>query len=344
MTPEPQVAVIGARGVGANHVAALREVAGVRVGMIVGSTPTTAERVARALDVPRWSADWNDAVETDRISAVHICTPNNLHYPIAAAALAAGKHVICEKPLTAEVEEAGHLVELARKYSDQLSVLGYKYRYAPLLQVLREYVGGGELGRVHEIRASYLQNWMLEPEQHGWRHDTRQGGAHRVLLDIGTHLLDLMETVLGQQLVTLQGQLFNASDEAIGDGAHLLARFDEGACGVAAVSQVSAAHTHQISLAVDGSSGSARWSLADVESLSVTGAGDNARLRLDGNTKHATAGRHWRRTTDPDLLLFPLFAHAYAGLTDHGPPAAHQAVPLPTFDDGLRHVELIHTV
>jgi predicted dehydrogenase len=351
-----EVAVIGARGVGASHVAALREIPGVRVSIVVGSTASSAERVAHALGVPRWSADWQDAISADGISAVHICTPNNLHYPIAAAALAVGKHVVCEKPLAANAEQARQLAGLTCKYPDQLTVLGYKYRYAPLVRLLREYIGEGELGHVHEIRASYLQNWMLDAEQSAWRRDAEQGGAARVLLDIGTHLLDLMETVLGQRMVNLQGQLFsvgptfetpipdNHSAEAQDDGAHLIAQFDEGAHGIAALSQVSAAHTHQITLAVDGSIGSAHWSLADVESLSLTDAGDNARLRLNGNSAHATAGQYWRRTTDPDRLLIPLLVHAYEQLTDQGPLVTSSSVPVPTFDDGLRHIELIQTL
>jgi len=92
MRPARETRVIGAHGVGTSHVAALRLIPGVLVGPIVGSTAGTAQAAARALDLPRWSADWADAITDDAISAVHVCTPNDLHFPIAAAALEAGKH------------------------------------------------------------------------------------------------------------------------------------------------------------------------------------------------------------------------------------------------------------
>lgn len=357
MTAPREVAVIGARGVGASHVAALREISGVRVSLIVGSTPATARAAADSLAVGRWSADWRTAISDDSISAIHICTPNNLHFPIAAAALAAGKHVICEKPLTADASEAGKLAELAREHDHQFSVVDYKYRYAPLIQLLRQYVELGKLGRIHDIRASYLQNWMLDPDQSSWRRDAELAGRNRVLLDIGTHLLDLTETVLGQPLVMLKGQHFSsaasldsaakqAAVTATDDGAHLLLSFAGGTPGIAALSQVSAAHTHQISLTIDGSAGSAHWTLSDVETLTISDASDNARLRLDGNTTPATAGRYWRQAAQADRLLIPLFANAYGQLDSAASPnrADRHAVPTPTFADGCRHIRLIETL
>jgi predicted dehydrogenase len=357
MSTTRRVAVIGARGVGVSHVAALRELPDVQVNLIVGSSAETAQAAARSLRVAQWSADWSSAVGDKGLCAIHICTPNNLHFPIAAAALAAGKHVICEKPLTANVSDAVKLVDLARQHNHQLTVLGYKYRYAPLVQVLRQHIELGKLGRIHEIRGSYLQNWMLDPDQSAWRRDAELGGNNRVLLDIGTHLLDLMETVLGQRLLTIQGQLFSAdsafdtaaaqleSADALNDGAHLLLRFEDGARGLAALSQVSAAHTHQINITVDGSAGSAHWILSDIESLTISDASDNTRLRLDGNTSQATAGRYWRQATDPDRLLVPLLANTYAQLNEAAAPAAEGcAIPTPTFADGLRHIQLIHTL
>lgn len=346
------VAVIGARGVGVGHVAALRALPGMDVSVIVGSTPRSAEAAARSLHVPRWSADWQAVLEDEAIAAVHVCTPNNLHFPIAAAALAAGKHVICEKPLTADAADALRLVELARCHDRQLSVVGYKYRYAPLAQLLRAQVLDGTLGRVHEIRGCYLQNWMLDPERSSWRQDTRQGGGNRVLLDIGTHLLDLMETVLAQRLVTLEGHEFSAdglaargdSGAALDDGAHLLLEFEGGPRGIAALSQVSAAHTHQISITVDGSSGSAHWTLGEVETLTLTAAADNAQLQLDGNTSHATAGRYWRRAGRPDQLLVPLLADAYGRLDAALHDVERAAVPTPDFEAGCRHLQLIQTL
>jgi predicted dehydrogenase len=355
MTASVNAAVIGARGVGVSHVAALRTIPGVQVSVIVGSSAASAEPAAVALGVPSWSADWNDAVADESISAVHICTPNNLHFPIAAAALANGKHVICEKPLAIDVSQAARLVGLARERGGQLAVLGYKYRYCPLIQLLREQILEGHVGRVHDIRGSYLQNWMLEPNVSTWRRDPALGGNARVMLDIGTHLMDLMETVLGQRIVSAQGQTFGLDGAIAGavtpaplqpaqdDGAHLLMQFEQGTRGIAALSQVSSAHSHTLSLEIDGSVATARWTLGVRETLVISDAKDNSTLRLTGRADHTTAGRYWSSATAPDELLIPLIRVAYAQIGE--PTAAGRGVnggtPSPTFEDGYRHIALI---
>jgi predicted dehydrogenase len=354
MTATINAAVIGARGVGASHVAALRAIPGIHVSVIVGSSAVSAQPAAVALDVPSWSTDWNEAVADESISAIHICTPNSLHFPIAAAALASGKHVICEKPLAIDASEAASLVGLARDHGGQLAILGYKYRYCPLIQLLREQIREGQLGRVHDIRGSYLQNWMLKPEVSTWRRDPVLGGKSRVMLDIGTHLMDLMETVLGQRIVNVQGETFGLDGAIAGvgdphapaaqdDGAHLLMQFEQGTCGVAALSQVSSAHSHTLSLEIDGSIATARWTLDVSEQLIVSDAKDNSTLRLAGRSDHATAGRYWRAASAPDELLIPLLRDAYAQI---GEPtatrrSADDGTPSPTFEDGYRHIALI---
>jgi predicted dehydrogenase len=323
----------------------------VRVHAIVGSTAETARAAATACGVGRWSADWHEVLVDDAISAVHVCTPNDLHLPIAAAALSEGKHVICEKPLTRNAAEAAELVELAKRHPELLCVLGYKYRYAPLLHLMRDHVVAGSLGRVHDVRGSYLQSWMLgrhDANSSSWRRDLDQGGRDRVLLDIGTHLLDLMETIVDRRLARLQTQSFRAEtgsarQRAGEDGAHLLARYDDGTAGVAVVSQVSAAHTHRITVSVDGVTGSAHWTLADVETLVICDAADMPRLELRGGATYPSSGRYWRRDTDPDRLLVPLLAHAYTRvrLGAHDPEAQGPGAGLPNFEDGRRHSQLL---
>jgi len=358
MTAQINAAVIGARGVGVSHVVALRATPGVEVTMIVGSTAQSAEAAAKALGVPSWSADWSDAVADESISAVHICTPNNLHFPIATAALASGKHVICEKPLAVDASQAAHLVELARTRRGQLAVLGYKYRYCPLIQLLREQILSGRIGHVHDIRGTYLQNWMLEPDASSWRRDPILGGIARVMLDIGTHLMDLMETVLTQRITRLQGQMFGleGGSTATGlpgslpgagaDGAHLLLQFELGTSGVAALSQVSSAYGHALSLELDGSAATARWTLDVGETLTISDAKGNGRPRLAGQADHATTGQFWSSASAPDELLIPLLRDAYARIGEpieagHG---INGATPSPTFEDGFRHIVLIDTL
>ncbi|TCC61919.1 Gfo/Idh/MocA family oxidoreductase [Kribbella pittospori] len=196
-----RVGIIGARGVGAIHAAVLQTLPGVEVTMIAGSGPATAAAAARRLGVRRWTADAVELVTDPEIDAVHVCTPNDQHFDVVRLSIAAGKHVLCEKPLTLVPAHADLLAAAAEQH-EAITTVAYNYRYSPLVPRLQRLIADGRLGSLHTIRAGYLQNWALD-RVHSWRSDPAQGGRSRVLNDIGVHLIDLVEFVSGTRLERL---------------------------------------------------------------------------------------------------------------------------------------------
>lgn len=148
------------------------------------------------------------------IDVVHNCTPNDLHAPIAAAALRAGKHVICEKPLALSVPEAEPLIALAAESGLTVAV-PFVYRYHPLVREAQARVLGGALGRVRLIHGSYLQDWLSSPADNNWRVDVTRGGPSCAFADIGSHWCDLVEFVSGQRLTRLIAQTVIAVPERV---------------------------------------------------------------------------------------------------------------------------------
>ena len=148
------------------------------------------------------------------VDVVHICTPNHLHLPLAEAALAAGKHVVCEKPLALDAAGAERLVAAAAESRRQAAV-PFVYRFYPTVREARERVRAGETGAVHLLHGTYLQDWLLRPEDDNWRVDESLGGASRAFADIGSHWCDLAEFVTGQRLTRLSARTLTAVPERV---------------------------------------------------------------------------------------------------------------------------------
>jgi len=331
-----RVGIIGARGVGAIHAAALKSMPGVEVAMIAGSTKASAAETARRLDVKRWTADAADLVTDRTIDAVHVCTPNDQHFDAVRQALAAGKHVLCEKPLALSPAQADLLAASARHH-DGVTAVAYNYRYSALVPRLRQLVTDGRLGAIHTIRASYLQSWGLD-RTHSWRSDPARGGCSRVLSDIGVHLLDLVEFVGGTRFEALHttftalGGLGPGSD----DVAMATAQSTDGIGLSFLASQIAAGRSNSLSVAVDGRSGSAEWSMADSEVVTLTDASAVSGLRTDVHAPASVAGEFWRTEPSADRARRALFTDFYTAIaTGNRPPR------LPTFADGARHVRLV---
>ena len=137
-------------------------------------------------------------VNDSGVTAVHICSPNYLHHDQCKAALEAGKHVLCEKPLAMNASESGTLVELARK-SKRVGAVAYNLRYYPLCHQARALVQQGAIGEPRLIHGSFLQDWLLYPTDWNWRLQPELGGEMRVVADIGTHWLDLLTWITGRE-------------------------------------------------------------------------------------------------------------------------------------------------
>jgi predicted dehydrogenase len=274
---ELKAAVAGTGFIGAVHVEALRRL-GVEVLGVAGSTP---ERAAAKGLAPAYES-FDALVADSQVDVVHVTTPNHLHHAHVTAALAAGKHVVCEKPLATTAAESAELLALAES-SGLVHCTNFNLRFYPQAHEARARVAAGRLGTVWNAHGGYLQDWLLYPEDWNWRLEPNKGGALRAVGDIGSHWMDLVQWVTGARIVELLADLqttipvrrrpvgevetFASADDVervdapteTEDLAHLLFRFDDGARGSAVVSQVSAGRKNALRLEVDGSEGALAW-------------------------------------------------------------------------------------
>ena len=162
MSSALRVAIAGTGFIGAVHARSAR-LAGARIVGVSASSPSRSQEAARALGAERAFESSEALVESPDVDVVHICTPNHLHLPLAEAALAAGKHVVCEKPLATDVAGARRLVDAAAS-SGTAAAVPFVYRYYPTVREARERVASGQTGSVRLLHGTYLQDWLLRPE------------------------------------------------------------------------------------------------------------------------------------------------------------------------------------
>jgi predicted dehydrogenase len=257
--------LVGPGFVGAHHIDAVRRLGFVDVVALAASSDASARRKADALGVPRAYNSYEALAADPDVHVVHNTTPNYLHEPVVLAALAHRKHVISDKPLAPTAAAARRLYDTAAD-AGIVHAVTFNYRGNPLVQQAREMIAGGELGAVHYVCGSYLQDWLLEATDFSWRLEPDKGGESSAMADIGSHWCDLVEHVLGQRIVEVLADLTTvvgtrqrptASPEAFARGARsvsepfavhsedlatVLVRFDGGAKGCVSVGQVCAGH------------------------------------------------------------------------------------------------------
>ena len=201
-----RTAIFGTGFMGRVHLEALRRVEGVEVAAIAGRTVEAASRLGAGFGVETAAADYRALLGDDSIDAVHICTPNAMHFAMAKDALLAGKHVLCEKPLATTVEEAEELVRLAQE-RNLCNCCCYNLRHYPMVQQMRAMREAGELGEVLIVQGTYSQDWLLYETDWNWRIDAGAGGALRTMADVGTHWFDMAEHVTGLRVSRLCADL-----------------------------------------------------------------------------------------------------------------------------------------
>lgn len=277
------IGVAGTGFIGPAHIEALRRL-GLHVKGIAGSSAERAQSKAEALHVPQVYDSFEAMLADPEIDVVHITSPNHLHFPQAKAALLAGKHVVCEKPLAMNARESAELVELAGEHK-RVNAVNFNIRFYPLAQQARAMVQAGEIGAPYIVQGSYLQDWLLLPTDWNWRLEPALGGEMRAVADIGSHWLDLLTFITGlqveavcadfatflpvrkkpaQPIDTFTGKLQVAGetvDQPIHteDYATILLRFAGGARGVLTVSQVSAGRKNRLFYEISGASSSLAW-------------------------------------------------------------------------------------
>lgn len=196
-------AVAGTGFIGPVHVEALRRL-GHRVAGILGSTPSKSRAAADALGLEKGYSSFAELLADPAVEVVHVATPNREHFSQVKAALAAGKHVVCEKPLAMTSTETAELVRLAAANPKLVTAVNYNVRFYPLCLEARERVRAGELGDVFHVTGSYLQDWLLYPTDFNWR--VQEDGL-RAIADIGTHWLDLVTFITGLEVESVCADL-----------------------------------------------------------------------------------------------------------------------------------------
>jgi predicted dehydrogenase len=282
----PGAAVIGGGFIGPVHVEALRRI-GVEVVGLLGSAPERAAPAARRLAIPRVYRDLDELLGDERVGVVHVASPNARHCDQARRVLESGRHVLCEKPLASSVEETAALRSLAESRPDQAAAVNYNIRYYPLCHEIRARIASGTLGRVLSVAGSYVQDWLLYPEDYNWRVEPDGRTNLRAVADIGTHWMDLAQFLVGQPIRavnadlatfhprrfkpvhsrgTFDGPFVNASPSApepvaitTEDHAAVLLRFEGEVRGAFHASQVTAGRKNRLTIEIAATEGALAW-------------------------------------------------------------------------------------
>jgi predicted dehydrogenase len=361
--------LVGPGFAGVHHIDAVRRLGFVDVVAVAASSQASAEARARALGVPKAYGSF-EALAADRtVDVVHVTTPNALHGAVIDAALAHGKHVVCDKPLASTEAEARRLRDAARA-AGVVHAVTFNYRGNPMVQQARAMVAAGEIGPVHLIHGAYLQDWLLEDTDYSWRLDPAQGQSS-AMADIGSHWCDLAQHVSGQRIEAVLAHLSTVvatrvrppgavqAFAAAGEGgtrvpitsedlAMVLLRFSGGAAGAVTVGQVCAGHKNDLRLEVCGGGGSLRWAQESQNELwigarrkgNTTLAKDPTLLAPDAARYARLPGGHQEGWADAFFNvirdIYAVIAHPIAG------PDARTTMA--TFDAGYAAACLVDAV
>jgi predicted dehydrogenase len=368
--PPLGVAVVGTGFIGPVHVEALRRLGRPVMG-VLASSPDKGREAAAALGLPRGYESLDELLADPAVGAVHLTSPNRLHLDQCRHVLAAGKHLVCEKPLAMTSAETAELVRLAEK-APVAAAVNYNVRFYPLNLEARQRIHEDQLGRVYHVTGSYVQDWLLYETDFNWRVLAEEGGALRAVADIGTHWLDLVTFITGLEVEsvcadlrtflptrrrprgsveTFQGKLGASAETepvaiATEDYGAVLLRFRGGASGCFTVSQVTAGRKNCIRYEIAGAKAALAWDSERPNELWI-GHRDRANEALlrDPALLHGAVrpfanypGGHNEGFPDTFKQLF----RAFYGYVEAGNWQAPR--PFPTFADGHREVVLCEAI
>lgn len=335
--------------------------------VVAGRNAANVEAAAHTLGWAESSTSWHDLLERDDIDVIDICTPGDSHHEIAIAALEAGKHVLCEKPLANSVKEAEEMAAAAEHAAANgvLAMVGFTYRRVPAIQLARKLVADGKIGEIHHVRAQYLQDWLTDPSAPlSWRLDKAKAGSG-ALGDIGAHIVDMTQFITGQSITEVSGALRTfvsqrpVAEEFAGlsgkggsemgpvtvdDSATFLAQLSGGAVGVYEATRFANGRKNAIRIEINGSKGSLAFDFEDMNVLHF----------FDGTDPGETAGFRRIVVTEPEHAYIANWWPAGHGLGyEHG--FTHQVVdlvnaiatgsqPEPSFADGLQVQRVLDAV
>jgi predicted dehydrogenase len=356
---EVSAGVVGVGFIGVAHIEALRRL-GVEVAGVVGSTPERARAKSDALGLGKVYETVAEMAADQDIDVVHVASPNYAHAEQVRDLLAAGKHVVCEKPLALNSDDAADLVARAGE-SGLVNAVCFNIRFYPANHQAMAMVAAGEIGEPRLITGSYHQDWLLRDTDWNWRLQPEEAGQLRAVADIGSHWLDLTRFISGRRIVEVMADLHTlvpvrrhpagpvetfstASDSGdlieevmdSDDAAGILLRFEDGARGAVTISQVSAGQKNSVRYEIAGSESAVRWDSAQAEDLLI---GHRGRPNEVSSRDPALYGPEARR-----LIAYPgghaegfpdtfraLFSQVYADVVS-GTPSDNPTYP--TFADG----------
>lgn len=364
MTKKIKVAIVGTGFIGPAHLEALRRLPNIEVSALCEVNLDLAKEKAGILGIPN-AYTFENMLKDTSIDVVHICTPNFLHYSQSKAALLAGKHVVCEKPLATKIEEAEELVAIAKE-KGLVNAVHFNLRYYPMVRQMKNMRENGELGEIYSILGSYLQDWLFLNTDYNWRLEPDKSGDSRAIADIGSHLLDLTEYVTGLKVTevmadfstvhktrlkplkaieTYSGKMLQASDYeevpiSTEDHATVMLRFDNGNKGSVTVSQVNAGRKNRLNIEIAGSKSNFEWCSEKPNELWI-GKRETANYQLmkDPSLFHKDAaglisfpGGHNEGFPDTSKQMFK---EVYAAVREGKQP---EIPSFPTFEDGYREL------
>jgi predicted dehydrogenase len=201
-----KTAVFGSGFMGKVHAEAIRRLGYVDIVAVAASSAEKARKFGEAIGVEKTTGDYQTVINDSSIEAVHVCTPNALHYPMSKAAIQAGKAVVCEKPMSMSVAEAQEMTDLAAA-KNVPNCIQHNLRYYPVVQHMRRMIESGELGEVLVVQGTYSQDWLLYDTDWNWRIESKANGPLRVMGDIGSHWMDLVQHLTGLKITALCADL-----------------------------------------------------------------------------------------------------------------------------------------
>ncbi len=277
--------IIGTGFIGPAHIEALRRLGFVEVAAVSERDQALADRKAAELSIPKAYGDYKHLLADPEIQVVHNCTPNHLHFGVNCDIIAAGKHVISEKPLAMNSTESRELVKRVEK-AGVVNAINFNYRYMPLVQQARAMCQNhDDVGRVLAVQGSYLQDWLFKETDWNWRLVPELSGDSRAIADVGSHWCDLIQYVTGLKITRVMADLVTLhptrkrpkvevetyagkvlkpeemEDVVIGteDYASVLLEFDSGAHGVLTVNQCAAGRKNRLFYEINGSKCGLSW-------------------------------------------------------------------------------------
>ena len=361
-----RVGIVGAGFIGDVHARAARR-AGARVVGIVASTPERTAQAAARVGAELIFRDGLELITSGDVDVVHLCTPNDLHHPLAEAALASGKHVVCEKPLAVSVADARALCASVDA-AGLVAAVPFVYRFYPMVREARARLAS-QAGPVRLIHGSYLQDWLSTEEDDNWRVDSSRGGASRAFADIGSHWCDLVEFVTGDRIASVCAELITALPERLssGEGLHaferrassdgsvrsvdtedvalVIFRTAGGVTGSVVVSQVSSGHKNQLRFEIAAADATLAFDQEQPDVLWVGRRGPSEVVARDAAHLSAPAAAY--------VTLPPGHPQGYQDCFDAFVADVYRAITLgstaavdglPTFVDGLRAVQITDAV